>query len=211
MLVPVMLRMLSKMLFNRTRHTVLRVALLTAFVITAPQARASLMVEIQEVGSDVVVTGSGTLNVAALTPVATIGGAGPFLTSHSPQLFFGAGASGGAVLHSGITGPSSFGSGPAQFPASTTGNGVGMAGGIFVPVGYTSGSPLFAAMTFANTSIAAMGITPGTYTWTWGSGATSDSFVITTVTSTPEPASVLLVGSAILAWVTRRQRIAGRR
>ena len=40
---------------------------------------------------------------------------------------------------------------------------------------YGSGSALANHMTFASQSFASLGLTPGTYAWTWGSGAYADS------------------------------------
>jgi hypothetical protein len=59
---------------------------------------------------------------------------------------------------------------------------------------------------FYNTTIADLGITPGTYTWTWGTGA-AQSFTITT--TTPLPAALPLFATGLgtlglLGWSARR-------
>lgn len=75
---------------------------------------------------------------------------------------------------SGFTGPSSFGSG--DFTVSTNGIGdfVGIyvaANQLYVPPGYVSGAALSSSGTWNNTTFATLGVTPGTYVWTWGTGA----------------------------------------
>jgi hypothetical protein len=69
--------------------------------------------------------------------------------------------------------PTSFGSGYTA-PTSFTGDAFGIQNGslgkdIIVPIGYTSGSPLSGTATFANKTISGMGLTPGTYLYSWGS------------------------------------------
>lgn len=49
---------------------------------------------------------------------------------------------------------------------------------IFVPEGYVSGASLTDSMSFDNATLAGLDLTPGTYTWNWGSGGNEDSFTI---------------------------------
>ena len=62
-----------------------------------------------------------------------------------------------------------------------------------VPQGYLTGA-ISGTSTFNNATFASLGITPGTYTWTWGTGMHADSFTIETVpdTGTTFPCSVSL-------------------
>jgi hypothetical protein len=61
------------------------------------------------------------------------------------------------------------------FPDAASGDFVGitqsMGGLLFVPQGYASGAALSDSMTFNNATFASLGVTPGTYVWTWGTGA----------------------------------------
>ncbi len=72
---------------------------------------------------------------------------------------------------------------------------------MLVPPGYTSGDPLSGTATWPGTTFAGLGLTPGIYTWTWGSGADADSFVVDIgvplVTPIPEPSTLLVAGMAL--------------
>ena len=73
---------------------------------------------------------------------------------------------------------------------------------LYVPQGYVSDSPLSNSATWSNTSFTSIGITPGVYTWSWGTGAdqryTLDA--MTPATSTvPESSSLSLLLGGLLA------------
>ncbi|RYF47320.1 MAG: IPTL-CTERM sorting domain-containing protein [Comamonadaceae bacterium] len=83
-----------------------------------------------------------------------------------------AGTAGTLAVYNSAVGPASFG--PGGFSAATTGVNdlVGVIGGngqILVPQGYLSGTPLSSTATWNGATIAGLGLTPGTYTWTWAS------------------------------------------
>jgi ABC-type proline/glycine betaine transport system permease subunit len=50
---------------------------------------------------------------------------------------------------------------------------------LYVPSGYTSNSVISGTSTYNSTTIAGMGLTPGTYTWSWGSGGDASTLVMT--------------------------------
>ena len=89
--------------------------------------------------------------------------------------------------------------------------GIGSVGVVlFVPQGYISGTSLASTNTWANQSFASLGLTPGTYTWTWGSGAHADRFILQI-----GPASVLetrstlmLLSAAVGTLATLRRKLA---
>jgi hypothetical protein len=99
--------------------------------------------------------------------------------------------------YSGFIGPWSFGSRLFTFPSSGSGDIVGIdrAGNvIYVPAGYASDGALFDTSTYAGQSFSSLGVTPGSYVWTWGSGAHADSFTLDIVAGTvPEPSSLPLL------------------
>ena len=49
---------------------------------------------------------------------------------------------------------------------------------LFVPSGYLSGNPLSGTSTYNNATFASLGVTPGTYVWTWGAGGANQNFTL---------------------------------
>jgi hypothetical protein len=139
-----------------------------------PTPTSGLIVTISEVGSDVIMSGSGSLNLTGLIEGSVQSGwgingtLGTWVIGPSSS-FFGRKYQGNAFSSY----PNSFGSGYTA-PTSFTGDAFGIQNGslgkdIIVPIGYTSGSPLSGTATFANKTISSMGLTPGTYLYDWGS------------------------------------------
>jgi hypothetical protein len=56
---------------------------------------------------------------------------------------------------------------------------------LFVPEGYVSGTALSDTATYDSQTFSSLGVTPGTYKWTWGSAATADSFTLDVVVPAP--------------------------
>jgi len=152
-----------------------------------PSAEAGSVVNMTllEVGGDVVLSGAGTMNLTSLTNVQ------PFFRSSNlvPQASqFGCGLAGPGPFNSRLYTGSTFNS-PANFGTGgqTIGSGTGDFFGVtfaisnnqlFVPSGYTSGSFISGTTTFNSTTLATLGATPGTYTWSWGVGATASSIIL---------------------------------
>jgi hypothetical protein len=79
----------------------------------------------------------------------------------------------GPLVYTGITGPTNFGGGGSTRASSGSGDIVSVSGAarlVDVPAFYLSGTALSDSMTFDSATFASLGATPGTYTWTWGSG-----------------------------------------
>lgn len=119
-------------------------------------------------------------------------------------------------IYSSINDPSSLGPGTTSFGATSgSGDRFGItptAGFSRVPQGSVSGSPLSATNTYASTTILGLGLTPGTYSSTWGTGPTADFFTVQIgVTAIPEPSPLALAGVAVgMADVVAWRRRAGR-
>jgi hypothetical protein len=80
---------------------------------------------------------------------------------------------------------------------------------IVVPNGYVSGAALSGSSTFTGKTIAGLGLTPGTYVYTWGTGGNADSLRIQ-IGAAPEPSTLVLaaVGGTAMAgslWLRRRR------
>ena len=137
-------------------------------------------VTISQVGNDVVWSGSGSFNLTALTsagPGGTVGG------YNSGQAIWAIGPNTSVDTYSGtITYPFIFGTSSVGV-TSNTGSTFGILPGgsgrlLYVPSGYVSNTNISGTSTYANKTIAEAGLTPGTYTWSWGSGANASSLVM---------------------------------
>ncbi len=179
------------------------------FLAAAP-SRSSVLITFSESGSNVVAQGSGTLNVASLV-LQGHGLSGGFVSPSAAEV--GVGIYGQNNLYQGFTGPTAFGTGGIIVASSSSGDIAGIEGAVgnylIAPFNYTSGTALSGSATWDNTTITGLGLTPGTYTWTWGSGATADSFEVVIPASTPEPDSMIPAGLAVGlfgfgAWIRRR-------
>ena len=182
-------------------------AMLLLLAVAPRRAHAAFVLTLSQVGGNVVVNGSGTIDTADLTFSSNSNTSAQIYLSHA-ILFAGPTSFTACNVYNGggLSGPTSFGNGSGG-ASSGTGNLVGIDGfdrTIWVPQGYTSGTLLTDSSTFAGT-FATIGFTPGTYTYTWGTGADADSLTVTS--GVPEPSTwlggVLLVGGA--GWTLRRR------
>jgi len=180
-------------------------AILIGSGLSAPPTQAGYVVTLEQVGRNVVATGSGPIDLTGLSSAGP-GLSGARVSPDGAEIITGPVGSEGLLrsdLYTGYTGPTSFGSGGEAIP-NTNGSGdivgIGMFGiDLVVPSGYVSGSPLSDTATYINQTFASLGAIPGTYLWTWGSGASDDTFTlqIGPVAAVPEPSSLLLLGIAL--------------
>lgn len=179
-------------------------AMAVAFV---PQAHAIYTLTVTESGSDVVATGSGALDTSALTFNNTTTGLAQIYPFVGGVIAGGTGSQSIDVYYGLVTFPTSLGIGLQAFPDSGSGDAVGgSTSAMYLPAGYTSSSALSTTMTFTGKSFSSMGLSPGTYVWTWE----SDSFRVVVSSQNqsevPEPASMLLLGMPMAAMLMARRR-----
>lgn len=171
-----------------TRRTVsaAMVAASTLLALLPSSSSAAIIIDVSQVGPDVVANASGSVNVAALSFLSPIDAYGAVFPS-SGFLFVGTADMTTLDWYTGATGPTSLGPGRITAASSGTGPGIGVFGGelgILLPATLTPA--LSGTSTFTGTTLAQLGLTAGTYTWTWGTGPTADSLTIN-VTAVPEP------------------------
>ena len=162
----------------------------------------AIYITVKEIGGDVVFSGTGTANVTDLSASGTANLAGLSTRPSSGRIVY-------TVFNPtynqyfGITGPSSFGTGtsiggPTSGTAPITDSVVLIPGSnaIYFATGGTNSCS--GTITYGGTTLATLGMTVGTYVWTWGSGANQDSLTLQigelpTPTPTPTPTETLLV------------------
>ena len=175
---------------------------LLASLAGAGTADAGILFDVQEVGNDVQMTLSGSLNLDA-----TLGYGG--IATNTTAFFYPA----GALMTNGnqqsdyynVTAWTAvFGTGDFQTWDYTSGDRVAMFSNpaIGVPLGYVSGSALSGASTKYNATFASLGMTPGEYVNTLVNGGVEDT--VTIWIGVPAPGALALFGIAGLA--TRRRR-----
>jgi hypothetical protein len=177
-------------------HIIRFVTQLAAIALFAVSAKAAVEMEMVAVDGDVLLTGSGTLNLSSTTDLATSGtnalsvidAAGSF----SPSAVTGSNAVAEVRVEcGGVTGPTTLGTGADTWKGDEgSGDTVGIYGDgesygasgdglcVLVPLAYVSGAQLNGSTRFINSSLSSLGVTKGAYRWTWGTGAFADSLTL---------------------------------
>ena len=77
-----------------------------------------------------------------------------------------------------------------------------------MPHGYVSGAPLSDTSTYSGATFASLGVTPGRYEWTWGSGANQNFTLVIGAAAVPECSTwaMMLLGFAGLGFAAYRAR-----
>ena len=195
------------------RSRAVSIIYLVATLVCNCTANAAVIMTLEQVGPNVVATGSGTVDLTNLT--FAFAGAGTEMYPAFALLTVGTPTDVPLWdFYTSVGGPAYFGTGgPA---VASTGSGDRLAiyglGAIAVPQGYISGTPLYGTASYDNTTLAALGVRTGIYKYSGGSGAHADSLTlyIGVPAPIPEPASALLLalgtgGLAVITGVIRIQ------
>ena len=198
------------------RSLALAGAALLLLAATPGHVRAAFVFTLSQQGSNVVLSGTGTLNTSALTFGGSVSGSG---VGQQAQIYPGIAILGGGPAsptnfdqYSGVSGPTSFGATGNTYAASGSGSIVRIYGSgpssdlLSVPFGYVSGTLLTDSATFSNATLATLGFVPSTYTYTWGTGTTADSLTITSVVPEPSTWTLFITGGLLLVGVAFRRR-----
>jgi hypothetical protein len=202
------------MLIKRLSGAALGAGVAIGLGLSVLPTNAGYVVTLKREGSDVVANGSGAIDLTGLTfnedRFTTIPqmlpSVGLFLagTDQRPML----------TAYTGITGPMSFGSGGSTLATSGTFVGVRGDDGFFiVESDYVSGSPLSDSATYSGQTFSSLGVTPGVYTWKWGTGS-NQNFTLDAVVPEPSTWIMMLVGFtglSLAAWRARDASLRPRR
>ncbi len=157
----------------------------------------------EQVGSDLVGTASGSLDLTGANLIGSTPSYGPYLGAEFGQVIATPGQ-----FDNGLTGAAYDATGPASFGTAFA-NGTAT-GGVFevssndvvVPMDYAGGA-ITNTLTIPNASLASLGITPGDYVYTiTGSGDT----VTLHFAAVPEPASLGMFVLGCLGLLVRRRQ-----
>jgi hypothetical protein len=201
----------KEVIMGNSKKAVLAV-LLGLVAARASEARAAYVIDLDQVGSNVVATGRGSFNTYGIDIVSIDRTFGARIDSSLGILGIGNLDEGSwGVVYSPISGPLSFGSGADAPATSTSGDITGIFGGshiLVLPLGYGVYGPtiLSGTATWDNTTLAALGVSRGSYVWTWGSGGDADSFTLNVSGGAPESSTwaMMLAGFAGLGFATYR-------
>jgi hypothetical protein len=164
---------------NFSRLLMATLAIATISLLSVQPARAGYIVTLQQVGSNVVATGSGAIDLTGLS----FGGGGTDESGMGPSqgfIFTGPFSATPTDVYTGFSGPTNFGSGDVTLGSSGSGRLVGIdatRGFLAVPFLYRAGA-LSDSTTYNNATFASLGVTPGTYLWTWGTGGADQNFTL---------------------------------
>jgi PKD repeat protein len=173
-----------------------------SFVTSAPTAAICLLLgaisaqaevvlyAVETADRGVVISGGGSLNLDAWAPERQNTSATPSIAPETAGVIVGGAAGAGFGVDqvqspSDYNGPPSFGGGTGMNAVQARGedlpfgiNGDPSDPSLLVPPGYVSGDPLVGQATYNGETFESLGMTEGTYEWTWGSDSTADSFTL---------------------------------
>jgi hypothetical protein len=186
------------------------ISLIFALIGLVSGANGAVVVSVAEVGGDVVISSAGgSLNLTAWSGLINNNGVG-VIEPNVANFRLGPTTNQDFDWYTSVTlfsGPTSIGNAFATFPPdSHAGATYGIAGNgwLFVPDNYVSGSTLGAStMTFENETLSSLGVTPGFYTWSWGSGASADTLSLQVI---PEPSITVFILAGTLVLFGRRRK-----
>src|SRR4030095_13910915 len=180
--------------------TLAALAIITLWGVSIRPAQARYTVTLQEVGTDVVATGSGAIAVNGLPFNQSATGVNPGLRPNGGpprplefEFIYTGPTSSSIDVYVSPTGPTNFGSGGFTSANSGSGNMVGVVtsaywgNALYVPMGYVSGNELPGMAIYTGKTFANLGVTQGTYVWTWRIAPTQNCTLQIGSTPTPTP------------------------
>jgi hypothetical protein len=181
-------------------------ALVSLLGLGITQSARAYSVTLQQVGSNVVANGTGAINLTGLSffNPGSVGTASVWPVTGTISM-----SSGNADTYIGFTGPSSFGGGDVALANFSSGDVFAFdLDAMFLPSGYVSGNPLSDMAIYFTATFASLGVTPGTYVWTWGTGVNQNVTLQIGPAGVPDTGSTLpLLGCAFLGLAALRRKL----
>ncbi len=179
--------------------------------LSSPPAQAAYTVTLLQDGPNVLATGNGSIDLADLIFVGSGSGDEAGISGGLGIIVVGPVSFQPSDGYGGFSGPTSFGILGLITASSGSGDRVGIdqdSGELFVPAGYVSDSTLSSSATWDNKTFTSLGVTPGTYAWTWGSDGNADKFTLQIgPAAVPEPSGLLLLPLGMVGvFAARRYR-----
>lgn len=189
-------------------------AIVIAWGLSVRPAQATYIVTLEQVGSNVVATGGGAIDLTGLFFSNQLSPVFPALDPNHGEITTGQPGS-PVDLYTGFTGPTTFGSESGTLATGGSGDFVGIVGKgffggaplFFVPQGYVSGTPLSDSATYNNATFNSLGVTPGSYVWTWGTGPDQKFTLDAVGPAVPDTGSTLGLLSLALTGVFGANRL----
>jgi hypothetical protein len=187
----------------------LAVAAALSLTVAGGRADASVVIDIFQHGGNVVAMGGGTIDLNGLSLFDSSAPSGaPAVEPNVGVVFVGPDVD--IDAYTGISGPMSFGAGGFTLGSSGSGDTFGVDAAptivnsslLVVPTGYASGTALAGSSIYDGQTLASLGLTPGTYVYTWNSSPAQDDSLTVKIGSIPEPATwaMMLLGFAALGF-----------